>query len=209
MISISAILLFLGASVAVTVAPGPDNIFVITQGITKGRKAALLTAWGMISGISVHTTAAALGISAVIYSSSIAFQILKFAGAAYLFYLAVVTFRARKRDIELGGDERTETSFEMYKRGLLMNILNPKVGLFFLAFLPQFVNPMAVNKSWVMIQLGLIFMAQAFCIFSIIAYFTGQIGILIKKYSSMRAMLSTAAAGTFAIIGLKIALEHR
>lgn len=90
-----------------------------------------------------------------------------------------------------------------------MNILNPKVGLFFLAFLPQFVNPLVTHKSWLMIQLGLIFMAQAFCIFSSIACFAGKIGSMLEKHTSMRSVLSTTAAGTFAVLGLKIALEHR
>src|SRR5512137_1699229 len=91
----STILCFLGASIALTIAPGPDNIFVMTQGITRGRKPAIITALGMCSGISIHTTAAALGISAVFYSSVIAFNIVKFAGVAYLLYLAYKTLIER------------------------------------------------------------------------------------------------------------------
>jgi threonine/homoserine/homoserine lactone efflux protein len=89
----STLLYFLGASVALTVAPGPDNIFVLTQGVTRGRKPAIITALGMCSGISVHTTAAAFGISAVFYSSAVAFNLVKFAGAAYLLFLAVKTLK--------------------------------------------------------------------------------------------------------------------
>ena len=194
---------------ALTIAPGPDNLFVLTQGVTRGRKAALLTAWGMVSGITVHTTAAALGISAIIYSSGIAFQVLKFAGAAYLFYLAVVTFLGRKRAFSSQEQSRAKTSFEMYGRGFLMNVLNPKVGLFFLAFLPQFLDPTQPGKSWVMIQLGFIFMVQAFVIFSIIALFTGTIGAALNRNPSIRTWLSILASGTYAALGLKIALEHR
>src|SRR5512136_2977772 len=91
----STLLYFLGASVALTIAPGPDNIFVLTQGIARGRKAAIVTALGMCSGITVHTTAAALGISAVFYSSALAFNLVKFAGAAYLLYLAFRTLKER------------------------------------------------------------------------------------------------------------------
>jgi len=84
----TTVLYFLGASLALTIAPGPDNTFIVAQGISRGRKAAIVTALGMCSGVSVHTTAAALGISALLYSSATAFQILKFAGAAYLLFLA-------------------------------------------------------------------------------------------------------------------------
>src|SRR5512145_166132 len=87
-VTLSTIVIFLGASIALTVAPGPDNIFVVTQGISRGRKAAIVTAWGMCSGVTVHTVAAAAGISAIFYSSALAFQVVKFAGAAYLLYLA-------------------------------------------------------------------------------------------------------------------------
>src|SRR5512137_3207925 len=93
--TLSMFLCFLGASVALTIAPGPDNIFVLTQGIARGRKPAIVTALGMCSGISVHTTAAAFGISAVFYSSAVAFDIVKYAGAAYLLYLALKTLKER------------------------------------------------------------------------------------------------------------------
>ena len=209
MLDTSTFFLFLGASMALTIAPGPDNLFVLTQGITRGRKAALFTAWGMGSGIIVHTTAAALGISAIIYSSGIAFQVLKFAGAAYLFYLAIVTFLGRKQAFSSQEQSRAKTSFEMYGRGFLMNVLNPKVGLFFLAFLPQFVDTAQPDKSWIMMQLGFIFLAQAFVIFSIIALFTGSIGTALNKNPAIRTWLSILASGTYAALGLKIALEHR
>src|SRR6516164_1848142 len=100
------LLYFLGASAALTVAPGPDNIFVLTQGIARGRRPAIVTALGMCSGISVHTTAAALGISAVFYSSALAFSVVKYAGAAYLLYLAFRTLRDRSAVRLAGVDER-------------------------------------------------------------------------------------------------------
>src|SRR5512142_1826038 len=93
--TLSTLLYFLGASVALTIAPGPDNIFVMTQGIARGRKAAIVTAFGMCSGISIHTTAAAFGISAVFYSSAVAFTVVKWAGAASLLFLAYRTLKER------------------------------------------------------------------------------------------------------------------
>ena len=194
---------------ALTIAPGPDNLFIITQGITRGRKAALLTAIGMIIGVTVHTAAAALGISAILYSSDIAFQILKYAGAAYLFFLAVVTFLHRNEALTFQENGNTKTAIEMFGRGFLMNVLNPKVALFFLAFLPQFVNPDQPNQVWQMLQLGLIFMLQGFLIFGSIALCTGAIGNVLRKHESVQKALSSLAMCTYVALGLRIALERR
>ena len=135
----SMLIYFLGASVALTIAPGPDNIFVITQGIAYGRKQAVVTALGMCSGISVHTAAAAFGISAVFYSSAAAFSVVKYAGAAYLLYLAFKTLKESSAIRLSNADNRPSAA--LFKRGFIMNVLNPKVAMFFLAFLPQFVTP--------------------------------------------------------------------
>src|SRR5512136_1627213 len=127
----STLLCFLGASVALTIAPGPDNIFVLTQGIARGRKTAVITALGMCSGISVHTTAAAFGISAIFYSSAVAFNIVKYPGAAYLLFLAYRNLRERSSVRFARGD--SEPLGALFKRGFIMNVLNPKVAMFFLA----------------------------------------------------------------------------
>ena len=209
MLDMSTCLLFLGASMALTIAPGPDNLFVITQGITRGRKAALLTTTGMIVGVTVHTTAAALGISAILYSSDLAFRLLQYAGAAYLFFLAVMTFLHRNETIAFQTNGKNKTALEMFGRGFLMNVLNPKVALFFLAFLPQFVNPDEPHRVLQMFQLGLIFMLQGFLVFGSIAMFTGAIGNAMKKHASMQKGLSLLAMCTYIGLGLKIALEQR
>jgi threonine/homoserine/homoserine lactone efflux protein len=132
--TLTTLLYFLGASIALSLAPGPDNIFVLTQGIARGRKAAIVTALGMCSGVSVHTTAAAFGISALFYSSLFAFNVIKYAGAAYLLYLAYRTLRERSAIRLAKADDRPVAA--LFKRGFIMNVLNPKVAMFFLAFLP-------------------------------------------------------------------------
>ncbi|MDD5351370.1 MAG: LysE family translocator, partial [Chthoniobacteraceae bacterium] len=136
----STFLCFLGASAALTLAPGPDITFVITQGISRGRKAAIVSALGMCSGVSVHTTAAALGISAALYASAAAFTFLKFAGAAYLLYLAWKALREPVGPRLSAGKAEVQPAGILFRRGFMMNVVNPKVGLFFLAFLPQFVT---------------------------------------------------------------------
>jgi threonine/homoserine/homoserine lactone efflux protein len=198
---------FLGASILLTIAPGPDNVFVVTQGITRGRKAAVLTAIGMCSGISVHTTAAALGISAVFYSSAVAFSMVKFAGAAYLLFLAWKTVRER-RDIELRGNDRQLSGFALFKRGFIMNVLNPKVALFFVAFLPQFVSPGSGNVALEMAMLGLVFMVQGMIIFTAIGMLSGAIGSYLLQKPQVSRIFSWLTAGIFATLGIRLALAR-
>ncbi len=198
---------FLGASIALTVAPGPDNVFVITQGIARGRKPAIVTALGMCSGISVHTTAAAFGISAIFYSSILAFNIVKYAGAAYLLYLAYKTLKERSAINPVKPDERSSAS--LFKRGFIMNVLNPKVAMFFLAFLPQFVSADAGYLPFQMLTLGIIFMIQAIIIFSLIGYFAGAIGGFIISRPNIARHFSFLTAGVFASLGIRLALTER
>lgn len=200
-------LYFLMASMALTIAPGPDNIFVMTQGITRGRKPAIVTALGMCSGISVHTIAAAFGISAVFYSSAVAFNMVKYAGAAYLLYLAYRTMKERSAVTFSGADDRNGSA--LFKRGFIMNVLNPKVALFFLAFLPQFVTPDARYFPLQMLLLGFIFMVQAVIIFCLIGYFSGSIGRFLLSRPEVARRLDWLTAGVFASLGIRLAFAER
>ena len=199
---------FITASMALTIAPGPDIIFVITQSISQGKKAGIATALGLCSGILVHTTAAALGISAILHQSAIAFQILKYAGAIYLLFLA---WKALKEGEHLlpTGSVRQYNLLTLYKRGILMNILNPKVSLFFLAFLPQFVTPKAGDVAVQMILLGLLFMLQAVAIFTTIAIFSGSIGKKLLGKPKLAKYINLTKAAIFAFIGVNLAFTSR
>ncbi|MDD3082218.1 MAG: LysE family translocator [Desulfobacterales bacterium] len=199
---------FLGASILLTLAPGPDNIFVVTQGISRGRKAAVFTALGMCSGLSVHTTAAALGISAIFYSSALAFCAVKYAGAAYLMYLAWKAIQDRNA-LKLKSSVNPLSCFALFRRGFIMNTLNPKVALFFLAFLPQFVSGNSQDVALEMIFLGLIFMVQSVVIFTAIGVLSGQIGNYLLKKPRLARKFSLATAGIFAAIGVRLALAER
>jgi len=204
----STLLYFLGASVALTVAPGPDNTFVVAQGISRGRKAAVVTALGMCSGVSVHTTAAALGISALLYSSATAFQILKFAGAGYLLFLAWKSLKEQQVLLPQGiADGRS--SWLLFRRGFIMNVINPKVALFFLAFLPQFVFPGSETAAVQMFVLGLLFMAQAVVVFSVIGWLSGSIGDAVVKRPRIARWFGRLTAGVFASLGIRLALAER
>lgn len=205
--TIYSLLGYLCACMALTVSPGPDNIFVVTQGITRGRKAAIVTALGMCSGISIHTTAAALGISVIFYSSAVAFTMVKYAGALYLLYLAWKTLRNRSsRGLT---SELNLPAKALFWRGFIMNVLNPKVALFFLAFLPQFVTPAAGHLPLQMLLLGSIFMVQAVGIFSLIGWFSGTIGRLLQSRPHLEKHFDWLTAGVFASLGVKLALTER
>jgi len=205
--NIYTLLGFLCASMALTISPGPDNIFVITQGITRGRKAAIVTALGMCSGITVHTTAAAFGISAIFYSSAAAFNLVKYAGAGYLIYLAFKTVRGTGTIMPVSSEVIPVTA--LFRRGFIMNVLNPKVALFFLAFLPQFVNPAAGQLPLQMSFLGAIFMLQAVVIFSLIGWFSGTIGRRLLAKPHIARYFDRLTAGVFAGLGLKLVLSER
>jgi len=205
----SSLLLFLGASMALTLAPGPDNIFVVTTGITRGRRAAIITALGMVSGISVHTLAAAAGISAIFYSSTLAFRTVKFAGAAYLLFLAWKALRERGPLGSPAAQTSRLSGGALYRRGLLMNVLNPKVALFFLAFLPQFTTPAETSLGLQMVWLGALFMLQAAILFTAIGYFSGRLGEFFLGRPRVARGFSWVAASIFASLGVRLALTER
>lgn len=204
----TTLLLFLGASAALTIAPGPDNLFIITQGVSRGRRAAVVTAWGMCAGNSIHTLAAAAGISALFYSSAAAFHAVKYLGAAYLVWLAVKAVRERgpvKADPAAVGP----TDAALFRRGFIMNVLNPKVALFFLAFLPQFTSREAGNVGLQMLGLGLLFMAQATVIFTIIGFFSGTVGNRLLGRPRVARGFAWLSAAIFAALGVNLALAER
>ena len=205
--TLATLLYFLGASMALTLAPGPDNLFVMTQGIARGRRPAIITALGMCSGISVHTTAAALGISALFYSSVLAFNVVKFAGAAYLLFLAWKTLKERSA-IRLAAVDNSGVA-ALFKRGFAMNVLNPKVAMFFLAFLPQFVAPGSGSIPLQMLLMGFLFMVQAAVIFCLIGYFSGGIGSYLLARPRFAKWFDFLTAGVFASLGIRLALAER
>lgn len=190
---------FLAASAAVTVSPGPDNLFVLAQGLARGRRTALWTAWGMCSGVTAHTLAAAAGLSLVLRSSPGLYDAIRYAGAGYLLYLAVRAFRERAAaDAGPASAPAGATAVSdgaAFRRGLAMNLLNPKVALFFLAFLPAFAGPPdQPGAAGRMALLGLIFMAQAFVLFSALAWASAAVGRRLRRNPGIARALHLLSA---------------
>ncbi|MFD2115290.1 LysE family translocator [Paenibacillus yanchengensis] len=202
-----AIFSFLGTAMLLTIMPGPDNMFVLAQSISQNKQAGFATTLGLCTGLLVHITAAAAGISAIVYQSAFIFHVVKYAGAIYLLYLAFKAFRSHTSNPTIDG-KPAETYRALYKKGVIMNVLNPKVSLFFLALLPQFVN----NQSSVplqMIGLGLVFLIQAFFIFSLISIFAAKIGNYLRKNKTIASKLPLAEGTILTLISLNIVFSKQ
>lgn len=206
------ILSFLATSVLLTLAPGPDIIFVVTKSMSRGARAGISVATGLCTGIFFHTSLAAFGVSLILRESALAFGTLKIAGTLYLLWLAFQAFRHRN-DVPAGNAEtetgtqksgNAETFFRLYRTGVLMNVLNPKVALFFLALLPQFVPAGTENPQLHMLLLGGIFAAQGFVVFTIVSLFSGFVfASLLKKRGFVKA-LNLLTALVLAVIAAAI-----
>jgi threonine/homoserine/homoserine lactone efflux protein len=192
MIDFNTLVLFISASLLLALAPGPDNIFVLTQSMLKGAKSGVFITLGLCSGLVFHTLAVALGVAAIFQTSLLAFNILKFIGAAYLLYLAYLSFKSSSKS-SLQAEKNNLTLFQLYKRGIIMNVTNPKVSIFFLAFLPQFTNPQNGSITLQIFILGALFMLSALLVFSSIA----------------ENILNKIAGTIFAALALKLAFAQR
>ncbi|MDR2789894.1 MAG: LysE family translocator [Campylobacteraceae bacterium] len=201
---------FLAASAALALAPGPDILFVITQGITRGAKAAAVLACGLSSGVIVHTALAALGVSVIFKTSETAFFILKIAGAIYLFYLAYQAFIHRNELVRLEAEKNRKnlSAKKLFVRGFFMNVLNPKVILFFLALFPQFVKEENGFVAFQMAQLGLIFMLSALMVFIIVGAYADKASHALMQNPKFAKIANIATSCIFAAIAIKLAFSQ-
>ncbi|MDG1438129.1 MAG: LysE family translocator, partial [Emcibacteraceae bacterium] len=140
MIPFEVLATFFATALLLGIVPGPDNLFILTQAAAKGRVSGIVVTFGLLTGLLFHTIAVALGISVIFKTSPFAFTILKIFGVGYLLYLAYGAFRANKEKIK-SRNKKPVSLASLYRRGIIMNISNPKISIFFLAFLPQFTDP--------------------------------------------------------------------
>ncbi|WP_227937542.1 LysE family translocator [Alkalihalobacillus deserti] len=202
------LLSFLGVAIFLTLMPGPDNLFVIVQSISQNKMAGIATALGLCSGLIVHIIAATIGISAMVYQSSIAFSIVKYAGAAYLLFLAWQSFK-EKESLLINRSQKSLNYKSLYQKGILMNILNPKVSIFFLALLPQFVVKSDIGVSVQMLILGTIFLVQALVIFILISVFSDKVRYILIRKPFIAKRMNLIKGSLLAFIGLQIAFSQR
>jgi threonine/homoserine/homoserine lactone efflux protein len=203
------IYLFVATSLAVIVAPGPDNVYVLTRGVAQGREVALASAWGMCSGLLFHTILAALGLSAILARSAMAFSVVKYAGAVYLIYLGLRALLSKEEFVPSAESVPTANLRSFFLRGLTMNLLNPKVAVFFLAFLPQFANPASDGAALRLLALGLVFALLSVIVFSAIAVFSGILGDRLNKTSWLANALQWLTGCVLIGLGVRLALSGR
>ncbi len=205
---INTLLVFFMASVLLALTPGPDNLFVLAQAAQQGKMAGIAVTIGLCTGLLVHTSAVALGVAAIFQASAFAFSLLKYIGATYLLYLAYRSFTA---GAESSGEQHTQhLDFgRLYRRGIIMNVTNPKVSLFFLAFLPQFTDPTLGSLVPQILLLGLLFIMSTIMIFGGISLLAGGIGSYFRKSARAQIILNRIAGGVFVALAIKLALVRR
>ena len=208
MIEPAKFILFVTVSWALILAPGPDMLYVITRGVTQGRKAGMLSAVGVICGILVHTTAAAFGLTLILQTSALAFMLVKYLGATYLIYLGVKAWRD-KSSFNVQTSAPSTSFSKVFWQGVLSNVLNPKIAIFFLAFLPQFVDKGSSHVTLQMVILGLTFAFFGLCFLLAVGYSSGMIGGWLTRRPHFAQFLQRFASGILIALGIRLALTDR
>ncbi|APZ91799.1 LysE family translocator [Fuerstiella marisgermanici] len=208
MLPLDSMLTFLTASVLLSLAPGPDNIFVLTQSALNGKLAGLLVTLGLCTGLLVHTSAVAFGVAAIVQTSAVAFATLKFLGAGYLLFLAWQAFRGAGADLAKVGANKSGLGM-LYRRGVIMNITNPKVSIFFLAFLPQFAVPANGPVIPQIMMLGGVFILVTLSVFGCVALAAGVLSDRFSKSDRVQRTLNRIAGVVFVCLALKLATTDR
>ncbi|AQY65531.1 LysE family translocator [Pseudomonas veronii] len=199
---------FLITCLIVVLIPGTGVIFTVSTGLMAGKRASVFAALGCTAGIIPHLLASILGLSALLHTSALAFEALKFAGAAYLLYLAYATWRDRSA-FAVNDTPTATTARGLMLRGFLLNILNPKLTIFFLAFLPQFVTPASTAPALQMLVLSGVFMAMTFAVFVVYGLLANVFRRAVIESPRVQNWLRRSFAAAFAGLGLNLALAQR
>lgn len=200
------LLLFFTTSLLLGLTPGPDNLFVLSQSLVFGARAGLLVVLGLCTGLIFHTLLVTLGVAAMIAASEQLLDLVKVAGALYLLYLAVLSWQ------DTGQSESCKkqlglTSFQLYRRGIFMNATNPKVGLFFLAFLPQFINESYGAVTQQVMTLGLLFILSTVIVFGSIALLAGRYSERLNNSTRRRVLLNRMVSVIFVLLAVNLFLN--
>ncbi|MGH1366370.1 MAG: LysE family translocator [Calditrichia bacterium] len=204
-----SLLLFIAASIALLVTPGPAVLYIVTQSISQGTKAGIFSSLGLGMGGIVHVFAAAFGLSAILAASATAFTVVKLLGAAYLIFLGIQKFREVGKEAKPGFDHQPSSMRKIFMRGVWVNVLNPKAALFFLAFCPQFIDPVVGNPEIQMLFLGGLFLAIALITDISFAVFSGKVRRLFIKGSKYSRNLNYAAGSIYILMGIAAAFGSK
>ena len=197
--------LFLAAGFLLNLTPGPDTVYILGRSIAQGREAGIASALGICVGSIFHTCGAALGLSAILATSAVAFVAIKVLGGAYLIFLGIKLLLDRRRELSLPSNFRQRTSAAAFQQGVFTNVLNPKVALFFLAFLPQFIDPGTNNKILAFVTLGFTFVTTGTIWCLILAWFASSFSDRLRANPTITAWLNRAVGSLFVFVGLRFA----
>ena len=201
--------LFILSAAILIVAPGQDTLYIVSRSIAQGRRIGVASALGVAAGTVVHSIAAALGLSAVLATSAIAFLAVKWIGALYLVYLGVRALLGASK-VEMGAAPvGGANAAKAFRQGLLTNILNPKVALFFLAFLPQFVDADAPGKTTAFLFLGLTFVAGGTVWVVLLALAASHVRRFLERQPRAQAWITRVMGGVFVFLGVRLAMSER
>jgi threonine/homoserine/homoserine lactone efflux protein len=200
--------LFLASAVLITLSPGPDNMMVLGMGISRGRAQGIAFGLGCAAGCLSHTLLAVIGVSALIAASPLAFTTLKVCGGLYLVWLGLGAIRSRGGAQARAVDGVPQALSTLFFKGVLANAINPKVVLFFLSFLPQFVVASRGNANWQTAALGITFTVQAAVLFGLLGFFSGSVGRWLSRKPQAGAWLDRIAGTIFIGLGLKLLVSR-
>ncbi len=199
---------FLLTSLVIVLIPGTGVLFTISTGLSQGRRSASFAALGCTLGILPHLLATIAGLAAVMHTSAVAFQALRYAGTAYLLYIAFSTWRDRST-FSLQDEVPAQKNSKLVLKAFLLNILNPKLTLFFLAFLPQFVHPGSLSAMTQLLSLSAVFMLMTFVVFVFYGYLAHAFRIAVIGSPRVQTWMRRSFAATFAILGFELATAER
>jgi len=209
MISLDDFLLFAFASLVLNITPGNDMLYVATRSASQGVKAGIVSSFGIAGGCIVHLLAAVIGLSAIIASSAVAFNIIKYLGAAYLVYLGIKSFLSKQNKFNLNDKIEKKPLSKLFWQGVFTNVLNPKVALFFLAFLPQFIHPEKGNAALQILLLGLWFNFSGTIVNIIVAMLFGKLGNWLANKQAFIKWQNKITGLLLVGLGIKVALSSR
>lgn len=204
----SQLILFAVTSLILIATPGPDMILVMSRSIAMGQKAGISTAAGVSTGLLGHTLLATLGLGAILQASQVLFTALKFVGAAYLVYLGIKSLRASRATMEVSG-ARPASYRNLFLQGTLSNLSNPKIAIFYLAFLPQFVPADSSRPTLTLLMLGVTFATLTFLVKGPVAFFAGRLSGWLRRNPSVQSWLDRISGGVLLGLGVRLAFQRR
>lgn len=209
MFGIHDLTLFIISGLLLNIMPGPDSLLIMTRSASQGWRAGVMATMGVGTGIMVHVLAAAVGLSAILATSATAFTVVKYVGAAYIIYMAIGLLRSKRSDAPDAVKLPALPYRKIFMQGLLTNILNPKVAIFFLAFVPQFIDAASPSKALAFIVLGLIFNVNGMLWCTSLALFTAFASSRLKINPVAALWLNRVTGGLFIWLGIKLALSKQ